>query len=65
MTNSLARSVGKLLFPRLPREQRRQLLTRIILILLAGLFVTASLVVWMFHAIKHFKQPDVGFTINL
>ncbi len=64
MTNSLARGVGKLWFPHLSREQRRQLLTRIIVILLASLLVTASLVVWMFHAIKHFKQSDVSFTIN-
>jgi len=65
MTTYLSKNVGKVLFPNLSREQRKQLLSRIILILMASLFITASLVMWMLHAIKHFKQSDIDFTINM
>jgi hypothetical protein len=65
MTTYLSKNVGKVLFPHLPRDQRKQLLSRIILILMASFFVTVSLVMWMLHAIKHFKQSDIDFTINM
>jgi hypothetical protein len=65
MTTYLSKSVGKILFPHLARDQRKQLLSRIILILLASCFITAGLVMWMLHAIKHFKQSNIDFTINL
>jgi len=64
MTTYLSKNVGKALLPHLSRERRKQMLARIIVILLASLFVTASLVVRILHAIKQFKQSDVGFTIN-
>ncbi len=64
MTTYLAKTVGKLLFPRLPRDRRKQLLSRIILILMASVFITVSLVVWMFHAVKHVKQSNIDLTIN-
>jgi hypothetical protein len=64
MTTYLSKNVGKVLFPQLTRDQRKQLLAKIIFVLLASLFVTASLVMWMLHAIKHFKQSNIDFTIN-
>ncbi len=64
MTTYLSKKVGKMLFPRLTPERRKQLLSKIILVVLAGLFATASIVLWVIHAIKHFKQSDTNFTIN-
>jgi hypothetical protein len=64
MTTNLSKSAGKALFPHLSRERRRQLLARIIVILMASILATVSLVVWMLHAIKHFKQSDINFTAN-
>ncbi|MFZ0825914.1 MAG: hypothetical protein WAO02_00690 [Verrucomicrobiia bacterium] len=65
MTTYLSKNVGKALFPNLRRERRKKLLSRLILVLMASLFVTASLVMWMLHAIKHVKQSDTDFTINM
>jgi hypothetical protein len=65
MTTYLSKTVGKVLFPHLTPERRKQLVSRIILIMMASLFVTASLVMWMLHAIKHFKPSNVDFTVNL
>ena len=64
MTTYLSKTVGKVLFPHLSRDQRKQLLSRIILILMVSLLATASLVMWMLHAIKHFKQSDINFTAD-
>jgi hypothetical protein len=64
MTTYLAKTVGKVLFPRLPRERRKKLLSRIILILMASFCLTVWLVVWILHAVKHVKQSDVDLTIN-
>lgn len=65
MTTYLSKNVGKALFPHLPRDQRKRLLSKIIFILMASLFITASLVMWMLHAIKHFKQSNIDFTNNM
>jgi hypothetical protein len=65
MTTYLSKNVGKVLFPQLTRDQRKQLLSRIILILLGSFFITAALVMWMLHAIKHFKQSNIDFTISM
>jgi hypothetical protein len=65
MTTYLSKTVGKVLFPHLSRNRRKQLLSRIIFILLASFCITTSLVMWILHAIKHFKQSDVSFTINM
>jgi hypothetical protein len=64
MTTYLAKTVGKVLFPRLPRERRKKLLSRIILILMASFCLTVWLVVWILRAVKHVKQSDVNLTIN-
>jgi hypothetical protein len=64
MTTYLSKNVGKMLFPHLSREQRKQMLSRIVFVLTASLFITASLVMWILHAIKQFKQSDMVLTVN-
>lgn len=64
MTTYLSKKLGKMLFPRLTPERRKRLLSKILLILLASLFATASIVLWVIHAIRHFRQSDANFTIN-
>ena len=65
MTTYLSKTVGKALFPHLPRDRRKQLLSRIIFVLMASLFITASLVVWILHAVKHVKPSNIDFTNNM
>jgi len=65
MTIPLSKHFGKVLFPHLCRARRRQLVGRIIAILMASVLVTASLVAWMLHAVKHAKPSDVNLTVNM
>ena len=53
MTTYLSKNVGKVLFPHLARDQRKQLLSKIILVLTVSLSATGSLVAWMIGNIKH------------
>ena len=64
MTTYLSKKFGRALFPHLTLERRKQLLSKIILVLLASLFATASIVWWVLHSIKHFKPADADFTVN-
>ena len=53
MTTYLYKNVGKKLFPHLARDQRKQLMSKIFLVLSASFVATGSLVMWMIGAIKH------------
>ena len=64
MTTYLAKTVGKVLFPRLPRERRKKLLSRIMLVLVLSSLFTGLLIVRILHAVKHVRQSDVNLTIN-
>jgi hypothetical protein len=47
MTEYIVRRTGKLLFPHLARDQRKHLLSTILLVLVASLSAAGSLVMWM------------------
>jgi len=64
MTTYLSKKVGRVLFPHLPHEKRKQKLFKIVLVLVASLCITALLVVRMVHGIKQFKQPDISVVSN-
>ena len=49
MTHFLSRRVGKLLFPWLPRDQRKQQMSILILIMLVCLFGTGTMAILMFR----------------
>ena len=47
MTEYIVKRTGKLLFPHLARDQRKQLLSRIMLVLVASFCTTGTLIMWM------------------
>ncbi|MGO8837080.1 MAG: hypothetical protein ACLQAH_01005 [Limisphaerales bacterium] len=47
MTEYIVKRTGKLLFPHLPRDQRKHQMFIIMLVLMTSLFATGSLVMWM------------------
>ena len=47
MTNYLNRRVGKMLFPHLPRDQRKHQLLIILLVMAASFSASGSLIMWM------------------
>jgi len=49
MTKYLERRVGKLLFPRLARDQRKQRMSIIMLVLLTSVVGNGALAMYMFH----------------
>ena len=47
MTEYIVKRTGKLLFPHLARDQRKQLLFTIMLVLVASFSAAGSLIAWM------------------
>ena len=47
MTSYIVRHTGKLLFPHLARDQRKHLMSTILLVLVTSFSAVASLVMWM------------------
>ena len=53
MTNTLYKRVGKLLFPHLPRDQRKHLLTTIILVLMFSLALAGIIAAVILNNSRH------------
>ena len=47
MTEYIVKRTGKLLFPRLARDQRKHMLMTVLLVLVASFSAAGSLVMWM------------------